>query len=301
MNKRLLLGSLFALIGLCSCNITLPSIVSYDRLEPATASFPSAVANVGVMPWNENISSFLYIISQNVAQQIADADFFDNVIVPTDSDLNDWKGKFGYPLTFDDVDTICNQLGTDLLVCVCHAEMNENNPSDDYSNEVEGAEAKVMAIVFQRGKRRGLSICDSLRFSFSNVIYVPEDLATIISSSVVPTWKTQERKIYSNSSVHFRDAMSFYEKGNYAKAIDIWESVYNAESKSSGKAYMAAHNLAVCYERIDQPDSAIVWVDKCELSYSGKEKNTFFSVWREKLNARALAIKKLEIQMTRKQ
>ncbi|MBQ5478439.1 MAG: tetratricopeptide repeat protein, partial [Bacteroidaceae bacterium] len=288
MRKTYLVGCLLSLLACVSCNLTTMSIVEYERLEPSSVTFPLNVTKIGVMPWGDKVSPFLRAASDEVAQNLADADYFGLVVVPTDSDLMAWNGQLSVPLSQADVDTVCRQLGVDALICVASV---HTETLADYLFAT-----KLYSCLYMNN-RKPLVFCDSVQLFEGVEVDWMAELSRKCASNFVPNWAAVTRDFYTNSSIGFRDAMVMYGNGDYDSAIQIWKDIY--AHSGSKKTYMAAYNLAACYERMDKPDSALVWIEKCVNASDDNASKNRLKLWSETLLKRVQNQKKLDIQLNR--
>ncbi len=87
-----------------------------------------------------------------------------------------------------------------------------------------------------------------------------KSIGEIFAQKMAPYWTTQERILFHNPNRYMRKAYQAYVKDNLTIAIEHWERVYNLGTKIL--ASMAAHNVAVCYEMLDDLDLCEEWLGK---------------------------------------
>lgn len=80
-----------------------------------------------------------------------------------------------------------------------------------------------------------------------------------LTGAFIPSWKTQERWYFSDSSSEMKRAAAFASEGKWEEAADIWGSLYDNEKNSNKKAKLAS-NLALANEYLDDIDNALSWI-----------------------------------------
>lgn len=80
-----------------------------------------------------------------------------------------------------------------------------------------------------------------------------------LTSAFIPSWKTQERWYFSDSSSDMKKATKFVLDGKWEEAADVWSSLYDKENNKNKKAKLAS-NLALANEYLDDIDNALAWI-----------------------------------------
>ncbi len=85
-------------------------------------------------------------------------------------------------------------------------------------------------------------------------------IGEIFAQKMAPYWTTHERILFHNNNRYMRKAYQAFVKDNLTGAIENWQRVYNLGTKIL--ASLAAHNIAVCYEMLDDLDLCEEWLGK---------------------------------------
>ncbi len=101
-----------------------------------------------------------------------------------------------------------------------------------------------------------------------------------------PHWKEVDRTMYVGPGKEFRKAMALTADEKWLEAGAIWDKL--SESPHKKKAYRAAFNLALAYERDDVLDQALLWID-----YADSLHNTAASSQYKKILEGRLKVKPL--------
>ena len=84
--------------------------------------------------------------------------------------------------------------------------------------------------------------------------------ADAVTSSIVPSWKTDNRWYYSDSSKGMREATKMVLAGKWQEAADIWSELYDKE-KNTNKKIRLASNIALANENLDDIENALAWIN----------------------------------------
>lgn len=84
--------------------------------------------------------------------------------------------------------------------------------------------------------------------------------ADAVTSSIVPSWKTDNRWYYSDSSKGMREATDMVVAGKWQEAADIWSELYDKE-KNTNKKIRLASNIALANENLDDIENALAWIN----------------------------------------
>lgn len=132
---------------------------------------------------------------------------------------------------------------------------------------------------------------------------------------ILPYWKTSKRYLYTNGSVHMRDATIYAREKSWDKAFNLWEQAYRQSKKSPKLKMAAAHNIAVYYEMQDSIAEAETWAIKAQeqarkvenidekdqenLDFNRIPNYVMITLYIEELKVRKDGLAKLNIQMSR--
>jgi hypothetical protein len=84
-------------------------------------------------------------------------------------------------------------------------------------------------------------------------------VADNLTSVFIPSWKTQERWIFSDSSSEMKTATTLVRQGKWEQAADVWGMMYDKETNRNRKVRLAS-NLALANECLDDIDNALAWI-----------------------------------------
>ncbi|GAB6009323.1 DUF6340 family protein [Dysgonomonas reticulitermitis] len=80
-----------------------------------------------------------------------------------------------------------------------------------------------------------------------------------LTGAFIPSWKTQARWFFSDSSSEMKKAAKYVAEGKWEEAADIWSALYDKESNKNKKIKLAS-NLALANECLDDIDNALAWI-----------------------------------------
>lgn len=80
-----------------------------------------------------------------------------------------------------------------------------------------------------------------------------------LTGKFIPSWQTQDRWYYSNSSSKMKEADKLVRQSKWKEAADIWNSLYQQE-KNTKKKIRLAFNIALANEYLDDTENALSWI-----------------------------------------
>lgn len=80
-----------------------------------------------------------------------------------------------------------------------------------------------------------------------------------LTGKFIPSWQTQERWYYSNSSSKMKEADKLVRQAKWKEAADIWNSLYQQE-RNTKKKIRLAFNIALANEYLDDTENALSWI-----------------------------------------
>lgn len=304
---------LLLLTVLTSSCVTIDQL-SIDYLQPAKVSFPSAIKTVGIVnntiekkertlkekrdQFNRVINSELdfqgdpKITTESFASKIAEANYFDQVII-CDSALRE---KDHFPreaeLTPDEVKQLTTDLGVDMLLAVEDVNIETKQKTEDFDDFFRSTiDATVKPVIrayistrnkplitaypddkiFWEGYGRNPIEAQKDLIKEDSLIKEASDFAGEIPVKyLIPTWDKADRYYYISGCVELRDGAVLLRENSWDDALKQWQLAYE---KSSKRIKMrAAFNIALYYETHDDIDKAIEWVEKAKVLMLEKEK-----------------------------
>ncbi len=308
--KYILLLLLTVLANSC---VTIDQL-SIDYLQPAKVSFPSAIKAVGIVnnttekkertfkekrdKFNRVVSSELdfqgdpKITTESFARKIAEANYFDQVII-CDSALRE---KDHFPreaeLTNDEVKQLTTDLGVDMLLAVEDVNIATKQKTKDlgefFRSTIDATIKPVIRAyiptrnkplitahpddkIFWEGYGRTPIEAQKDLIKEDSLVKEASDFAGEIPVKyLIPTWDKADRYYYISGCVELRDGAVLLRENSWDDALKQWQLAYN---KSSKKIKMrAAFNIALYYETHDDIDKAIEWTEKARAIVLEKEK-----------------------------
>jgi hypothetical protein len=107
-----------------------------------------------------------------------------------------------------------------------------------------------------------------------------------------PHWQETERIMYVGPGKELRKATAFTANDKWVDAGAIWDRM--SENPHKKKAYRAAFNLALAYERDDVLDQAILWISYADSLHSTSSSSAYKKILEARLKLKPL----LDEQMT---
>lgn len=260
--KQLLLPKLIAIMLTCSAFISCSSVkwVGIDRLVPAKMDLSEQVRRVAVLnnqPAVEDskASEEFFLSSQAVAdtlaQYLADAAYFDEVVVSDTVCASNWlidhKGRELRPTM---VDELCRKLGVDMLVTVDYVSFVLAGVDFPFATGT----VKVFMKCYQQGNPRPVaSIRRTCEMEWEHWNYLKPHAvcvaAVLALPTLVPQWQSEQFPFYTGANVGQRDAAVYVREGNWEGAATLWRQQLNHKNR---RRQMEAHlNMAVFHEVTD--------------------------------------------------
>jgi hypothetical protein len=106
-----------------------------------------------------------------------------------------------------------------------------------------------------------------------------------------PHWQEVERMMYVGPGGELRKAMALTADEKWIEAGAVWDKL--SESPHRKKAYRAAFNLALAYERDDVLDQALLWIAYADSLHSTAASSEYKKVLESRLKVKPL----LDVQM----
>lgn len=308
----LLSGLLLGLFVLTSCTSLDTLVVNVEK--PAQITLPNSIETIVIVdntvPQAEDVGHFEYLMEQNSSipvrvtndnvnyilaqalfEDIADKDYFSDVVFyedPLREDTNYETIQALDPALVKEI-SIANtadailSLDRFLVSTVSHEE------DLDFGTRVKFLDLK-MDVRFQIYSKEGekisppLYINDSIYWSatynhnkpLSDTIPSREDamkeaaryMAEKIADSLAPYWTNELRWYFSD----VKAANKKITENNWAEALALWQSAYDKETKNDKKKARLASNIALAYELSDDLKDAIRWITtSCELFEATQE------------------------------
>ncbi len=284
--------------------------ISIDYMIPAEINFPESLSRVAVVNnvSNQGVNNKSFeeqtkldesshklfnfngdanIMVESLAQSLATANYFDEVVVCDSSlRLND---KFGRQTLLSQSETkmLAEQLDVDFIIAIdslplqasryidYHPEWNtfiglvdmKVSPSvtiyiPSRNNPLYVINAKDSIFWEKLGKTEGYVIANQIKES--EMIKEASNFAgTLPMKYLLPSWKSVNRTLYVGGNIHMRDAMVYARENNWEQALEIWSNAYKQTKKKKEKMRLA-NNIALCYEVLDDLDNSIEWADKAQ-------------------------------------
>lgn len=281
------------LIFFASCATT--NYINIDVKEPAAVTFPVEVKNVLIVnnsaSVNDDESDKSSVLTTDSAKAImlsslrlfmSEEKYFDTVaLYPVATNKTEIVDKTR-PLSPAKVRSICRQRKADALITLdlfmVSAQLESENVSyfNDYSF-LSSHIGTIFKIYNKDGSQlsRPVVYLDSL-FLENNTDWgnrqnsIPQinNLVTDISikaadnltSAFIPSWKSQNRWYFSDSSKEMKMASKYVNEGKWAEAAEVWGTLYENENNKTKKIKLAS-NLALANECLDDIENALAWID----------------------------------------
>ena len=262
--------------------------------------------------------------AESLAQALADGDYFDTVII-CDSALraNDQEER-RQTLTRDEVSELTQQLGADFLISIEKLDLRVESKSlpDPYMGLfVASTDVKVAPTVRiylpQQTVRSAINKVDSIFWQGfgdeinASVHELPSSQKVVheaslyagefVAKTFVPYWETANRFYFNNGSVALRDAAVFVKEDNWEEAMNLWQKAYE-ESKSTKKKMIAAYNIALGHEMLEDIDKAIEWATKAQqfaIQENQGEVAQLAAIYLQQLSVRKQSFASVKMQMQR--
>lgn len=338
--------------------------ISIDYLQPSDISFPPQLRKVGIVnntsdapdnkliiltdkakdKVNESSRATAYangdakIATQTLAEEIADQNYFDAVVI-CDSTLraNDKIARES-TLSQEEVNQLSSDLGVDFIISLENLQFKATKTIlylSDFNCYQAVIDMKVHPTVkvYIPGRSKPMSTIhpsDSIfweefgnSFAEATTRLIPEKqileetaefAGTIPVKYLVPIWKTSSRYLYTGGSVQMRDAAVYAREESWDKAFKLWLQAFEG-TKNEKKKMRAAFNIAVYYEMTDSLAKAEEWAVKAQQYAKKMEKKNvainprasvddvpnyyLISLYLAELKERNSQLPKLNMQMSR--
>lgn len=332
--KQYLLILLGCIVGMTSCvSVATVEEFSVESLLPADITFAPTVKTIAVIDNTEpasipalngvTVKTTLQadgsIVAEKLATSIADANYFDKVVISSTSAGNDNpKTRVLHP---DTVKNILEELGADMLLTVDKAKIKTRSMYTDYRDElpyVSGA-VTVQTRLYMPGRVKPFQ-----NFVDRDTLYWPlveltdkiviteasEYMGDIAMKHVSPYWNEEGRYYFSGGSINMRDAAVSMRENDWDLAFDSWMLDYKGKSKK--KKMRAAYNIGLYYEMKGDMQTAIKYVQEARDMAVGnarpKQDSTlmrlpeewiFIDRYLNTLQQKELLLQKLNLQLER--
>ncbi len=318
---------LLVCLGLASC--TTMGYVSMESLYPSELSFPPEIKSVGIVDntvfqdtlLKEHITAGIIEgngkwLANDLAEQLADGEYFDDIIL-CDSSLRSGNNQTAEArLTRENVQQLLADLQVDMLITVdglCVKTWEDARYFDEVGLFPSvGGEVSSMLSVYMPTRQDPISV------GIRDTLYWPiiaglteekmvDDMASEVASRAVryfvPQWKPESRIFYAGGNVDLRDAAVLVNEQCWDEAYTLWKRQYDAAKPNSRKKIWTAFNLAVYYEMNGNIDEALKFAKeandlaKAKNNQEDKTITTFY--YTGQLENKALRLHKLNLQMSR--
>ena len=258
--RQSLCTRILAALLVCSAMASCSSVkwVGADRLHPAKMEQVEQVRRVAVLnnqPDAERDNSAYYLnaksVTDTLAQYLADAAYFDEVVVSdtvlADNWLMDYKGRELRPTI---VESLCRKFGVDMLVTVDYVAF---VPNDIEFPSVSG-EVRVRMTAYRRGEVKPVaSVRESVQMAKLQWNYMKlaavKQAVFMAMPTLVPYWEMEEFPFYTGANVWQRDAAVYVREDNWEEAANLWRQQLTSNNR---RRRMEAHlNMAVYHEMTD--------------------------------------------------
>ncbi len=316
--------ALFFCIGLCSCSHV--RYLSMESLCPAELSFPTHVKSVGVVDNVVFHDTLLAkgitlgvmegdgrIMAHRLAVGLADADYFDEVIL-CDSSLraHEWMNT-PVELSQEKSARLLADLGVDMLVVMDGMAIQTScDKVDEILTEISGELSAAASVYLPSSESRKIRRIDVgvkdkyswvLNPALTEELMVQESseyVAALLLDYLVPQWKLEERFYYAGGEVAMRDAAICIQEQDWDGAGQLWKSAYEGAKPKSKKRMRAALNMALYQEMQGNIAQALKYVDEAiSLTKPKSYDRNNITFYKLKLEPKLMKNKKLNLQMER--
>ena len=285
------LGLLLLMCACFSCRMI--RVIEIQSYNPAPITFPSNINtvmiidnsaqqpdNVGHRYWSMtnhdsiiavSADSTAYLFCTSLGKAIAESPLFEDIRICDDTLRRDSLFFKIQPFTRDEVESICEEYGTDALITLDKLNfqttlytlnLRNNTGENSISVEISG---ELRALWPGQPNLYVFPFSDTLIWSASDEYYFPM-LASFTPSDVkeamryfseymgykthtffVPHWSEEKRWFYRSFSSEWRRATAFASAKRWEEAAKIWTPMYEKTTHWKQKSQLAS-NLALCYE-----------------------------------------------------
>lgn len=328
--KHCLFILLAACLGLTSCSTL--DMLAVDTLMPADVSFAPDVKRMAVLdntlpaPSDHTltvgniIAADSRVLCDALASHIADADYFDTVII-CDSLLRSDVADASVLLSPEEVQSLARDLGVDMLFVVNAAAVSTTREMVysvyDDEERVPAVRGAMMldAHIYLPGRDRPFQ-----HFTDRDTLYWEADgltkqqlvddasrrMAMLPVRHVVPLWDTVERYYYRGGTVNMRDGAVAMAEGDWDLAARCWQREY--DSRKGRQKMRAAFNLALYHEMKGDIAGALKQLKDVQDAFAGKYASSgkdvptewhLLKVYEAELQQKDMIRQKLDLQMAR--
>jgi len=320
--------------------------MNIDTYNPAEITFPENVKNILIVnnAYPQNPASgyeySLYGVNQDtcrahadsalfdapifLAKAIADADFFEDVLIYHYATRKDTIAAFDVKLTSDQIIELCEETGTDAVVSFDRLLFNMKKDVTAQSESGVLGKIRVDAFAIVRGYLPGranplatvvvsdsvfweeyvdnLSILDLILPNSDNALRIAAAyVGTRVYPNFVPHWNTESRWYFTDLNSRWKEATTYANGQKWDLAGERWQSIYNSSNKKQVKAKLAS-NIALCYEMLSDFKKAYEWAEKSkgyfEESLGENHNHTkLLTLYAKALSERIQSDVKLDIQL----
>ena len=305
---RFIVMMMYVVMAFTACTTLQP--ISFERLQPASVSFPEQVRKVGVVGYvsqaeNEAQATGLkgdrVLAAESLAQEIAETHYFDQVII-SDSILPDQP-----------VDHLIQTMDVDMLFVMEQIDIQLMEGTlflPELMLAVPAIDAAVTPLIRVYTQKRKtplftVSKTDTISWEYrpdltqEQVVKEASEYAAVMSmNDLLPYWEEIHRCYYDGGSVEMRDAGVYLREQEWERAASLWEKVY---AQKKGKSKMrAAFNLAVFHESQGNFEKAKEYLDAASrLAGEGTSDDGFINYYQLQLESQASRNLQLKLQMKR--
>ena len=295
---------LFGLIGwvwlLTACSSI--NYLSIDTFNPAEVTFPPSAQKVLVVnhavpqpaDWGYShtlsgklqtkqgakADSALVDVCQSMGTAIVAEEFFQDVLLYHDPTRTDEHPEYDLKLSAQQVDSLCEEAGADLLLSLDRLLFDTNREDTDLGVYLVGKTTVRMAGVVRAylpGRPAPLAtiqLVDSVIWEQSaeiapllnELLPAPEEalrtagryLGAKASVNFVPHWQQETRWYFSTSGALWKEAAAYAANARWDKAEERWSRIYQSTKGWKSKA-QAASNLALSEEMQGNLSKAHEW------------------------------------------
>lgn len=325
---------LFILLAACLCLTSCSTLdmLAVDTLMPADVSFAPDVKRMAVLDntlpapsdhtltVGNTIAADSRVLCDALASHIADADYFDTVII-CDSLLRSDAADTSVLLSPEEVQSLARDLGVDMLFVVNAAAVSTTREMVysvyDDEERVPAVRGAMMldAHIYLPGRDRPFQ-----HFTDRDTLYWEADglterqlvddasrrMAMLPVRHVVPLWDTVERYYYRGGTVNMRDGAVAMAEGDWDLAARCWQREY--DSRKGRQKMRAAFNLALYHEMKGDIAGALKQLKDVQDVFAGKYASSgkdvptewhLLKVYEAELQQKDMIRQKLDLQMAR--
>jgi hypothetical protein len=279
---------LAALLLLAGCGSV--EQLSIDYMLPADVTFPDAMKRVAVV---NNVpdslpgtpGSLSAVAAEALAEGLGAQNYFDEVVI-CDSALraNDDYLR-AHTLTPREVDRLVAALDVDFLVSLESLDIvprrTITQPDINYFAATLDVNVATTTRIYLPDRTRPMAIvhaADSIFWEEYDISpdraaqhLIPDDemqqqaaafAGTLPLKHLLPYWQQADRYFFAGGSVPMRDAALHARRGQWDKAIALWQQAY--QRGKAKRQMQAAYNIALGYEMQDSIATAETWAKKAQ-------------------------------------